>query len=69
MRRPFPKVWKDKRGWLYVIRPHSGGYRGCYKKKGELDWRAVAALKAADKRKAGEDLEKYAKNHGMTRVI
>lgn len=54
---------------MYVVRPHSGGYRGCYRKKGEQDWKAVHALPTAEERKAEKELERYAVNHGMKRVI
>lgn len=69
MREKFHKVWKDHRGWMYVVRPHSGGYRGCYRKKGEQDWKAVHTLPAEEERKAEKELERYAVNHGMKRVI
>ncbi len=69
MRFRLHKVWKDKRGWLFVVRPHSGGYRGCYKKKGGHDWKAVPSLKAKDRDKAEEDMTLYALSHDMKRVI
>ncbi|WP_299413655.1 hypothetical protein [uncultured Dialister sp.] len=69
MRYPFHMARKDKRGWLYIVRPHSGGYRGCYKKKGGQDWKAVPSLKAKDRDKAEGDLNLYAMSHGMKRII
>lgn len=69
MREKFHKVWKDSRGWMYVVRPHSGGSRGCCRKKGEQGWRAVKSLVDEEERKAKKDLERYVVNHGMKRVI
>ena len=69
MRFKLYKVWKDRRGWLYMVCPHSGGYRGCYKKKGGHDWKAVPSLKAKDSDKAEVDMTLYALSHDMKRVI
>lgn len=63
------KVWKDRRGWLYMVRPHSGGYRGCYKKKGGQDWKAVASLKAKLSDEAEGDMTLYAMSHDMKHVL
>lgn len=69
MRFKLYKVWKDRRGWLYMVRPHSGGYRGCYKKKGGQDWKAVPSLKAKDSDEAEGDMTLYAMSHDMKHVL
>lgn len=52
-----------------MVRPHSGGYRGCYKKKGGQDWKAVASLRAKLSDEAEGDMTLYALSHDMKRII
>lgn len=54
---------------MYTVRPRSGGWRGCCRKKGGQDWRAIPSLEAKERLQAEDDLEYYAFKHDMKRVI